>query len=496
MGFSALRFSFFRGSWSTGSVSCCLLGLWLFSGPVFATAAPTNSLPSFIVETSARLGLPLDSSGLWVQRAGAQEPLLQWNADQAFNPASVAKLATTLAALHELGPHFRWQTEIRAEGNRVGDRLEGNLILIGSGDPGMVSEEHWRMLGALRRSGLRRIEGDIILDHSVYNVLPEDPGRFDGQPLRAYNQPPHALMVNGNSLRFHVFPAEGAPPTVHIVADPPLPDLRIVNRVQPVFQGSCTAWQRGIHFSVERNDAYTAVQFSGEYPVRCGEYSLLRVALPVLNYQEELFRLHWGQWGGEITGTFRYGVAGEVAGSPLLIHESRPLGDLLRVINKWSPNAASRQLALTLGAERFGTPVSLEKARAAILETLAELGVDTEGLWIDNGSGLSRDVRMSPRQVAAILQAGWESPFRHEYISSLAIAGMDGTMRSRFADTPERGRMHLKTGRLNEVSSIAGYVRSQSGEDYWVVILVNDPDAHRGPGVQLQDEILRWVYRR
>jgi D-alanyl-D-alanine carboxypeptidase/D-alanyl-D-alanine-endopeptidase (penicillin-binding protein 4) len=101
---------------------------------------------------------------------------------------------------------------------------------------------------------------------------------------------------------------------------------------------------------------------------------------------------------------------------------------------------------------------------------------------------------MTPEQLAQVLQAGWDSPWRPEFVSSLAIAGLDGTLRRRFSNGPETGRMHLKTGHLNQVSAVAGYVRNRSNEDVMVVLLVNHATAHQGAGTSLQEAVLRWVH--
>lgn len=457
-----------------------------------AAFASFSLLPEPLQQAVRAQNLPPDAVGLWVQRVGDPAPLVRLNPRTSFNPASTVKLATTLAALSELGPSHTWTTEIHATAPLRGGVLKGDLVLRGSGDPGMVSEEHWRMLGALRRTGLRRIEGNVLLDTSHFHIPREDPGEFDGQPLRAYNQPPHALHVNGSALRFHVLPdSEGR--GVRVEADPPLPGLEIVNELRGV-QGNCGGWQRGIRYEVDNGPGRSRAIFSGNYPVNCGDYALLRTAIAPEAYNRELFRLHWTQWGGELAGDVRYGVLRDLDGPPLLEHESRPLGEIIRAANKWSSNVVARHLALTLGAERFGAPATVEKSRQAVYEVLAELGVDVGGMIIDNGSGLSRHARMTPQQLAQVLQAGWASPWRAEFVSSLAIAGLDGTLRRRFTDGPETGRMHLKTGHLNEVSAVAGYVRNRSNEDVMVVLLVNHPNAHRGAGANLQEAVLRWVH--
>jgi serine-type D-Ala-D-Ala carboxypeptidase/endopeptidase (penicillin-binding protein 4) len=475
--------------WNTGLwIGMVLWGL-LVSGPA---AANFGLLPEPLQQAIRAQNLPPDAVGLWVQRVGDPAPLARLNPGEFFNPASVIKLATTLAALSELGPNHVWTTEILATAPVRDGVLKGDLILRGSGDPGMVSEEHWRMLGALRRTGLRRIEGNVLLDASVFQVPLEDPGAFDGQPLRAYNQPPHALHVNANALRFHVLP-EPDGRNIRIESDPPLPGLQIVNQLRGA-RGDCGAWQRGIRYEVENGAVAPQVIFSGDYPVNCGAYELLRTAVTPEFYNRELFRLHWAQWGGELTGDVRYGARPDLATPPLLVHQSRPLGEIIRIANKWSSNVVTRHLALTVGAQRLGPPATVEKSRQALYDVLAGLGVAVGGMVIDNGSGLSRHVRVTPEQLAQVLRAGWDSPWRPEFISSLAIAGLDGTLRRRFGNTPETGRMHLKTGHLNQVSAVAGYVRNRSNEDMMVVLLVNHPTAHQGAGTRLQEAVLRWVH--
>ncbi|MGM0552859.1 MAG: D-alanyl-D-alanine carboxypeptidase/D-alanyl-D-alanine endopeptidase [Pseudomonadota bacterium] len=461
--------------------------LWLVPG---GAGAQLERLPAALQQAIQAQGFPGDSVGLLVQRPRDGMVLARLNAGQSFNPASTIKLATTLAALDQLGPHYTWTTEVWATREIRDGILPGDLVIRGTGDPGMTMEEHWRMLGRLRQVGLQHVAGDVILDASHFRLAPMDPGAFDGQPLRAYNQPPYALHVNASAQRIRVLPQRNGN-GVDVVVDPPLPGLRLENRLETGL-GSCGTWQRGIHLDVDRDAR--RLTLSGEYPVNCGEYELLRSVLePDVNHAE-LFRLHWGQWGGTLDGEVRSGKLPVLYDEPVLRHESRPLGDLIRVANKWSSNLMIRHLMLTLGAERFGAPATTEKGRKALVEALRELGVPVGGMVVDNGSGLSRAVRMSPAQLAAILQAGWEHPHQPEFQSSLALAGLDGTVRERFRNGPNRGRMHLKTGHLNEVSAVAGYVRTQGGEDLIVVVLVNHPLAHRGPGQKLQEAVLDWAH--
>ncbi|WP_018870266.1 MULTISPECIES: D-alanyl-D-alanine carboxypeptidase/D-alanyl-D-alanine-endopeptidase [unclassified Thioalkalivibrio] len=452
-------------------------------------AAEFERLPGALKAAIEEQGLSPRSVGLWVERAGDDQVLAQLNADRLFNPASTLKLATSLAALDQLGPDYTWKTELWAVGELRDGVLDGDLVVRGTGDPGMVNEEHWRMLGQLRQAGVERIAGDVILDASHFDAGPQDPAAFNGQPLRAYNQGVYALHVNSNAQRIRVRPGRNGE-TVRVSLDPPLPDVEIDNRLRPG-RGRCGDFQRGIEIDADR--ANGRLTLTGEYPVHCGEYELLRSVTEPERNHAGLFRLHWSQWGGELDGEIRPGRMTPLQQEPLVTHRSRPLADLIRVSNKWSSNVMTRHLMLTLGAERHGAPATMDHSRQALMEALRELGVNPGGMRVDNGSGLSRDARMSPYQLGQILRAGWEHPLRPEFQSSLALAGIDGTLRNRFNNGAERGHMHLKTGHLREVSAVAGYVRTKSGDDVRVVLLVNDPRAHIGPGRSLQEAVLGWV---
>jgi D-alanyl-D-alanine carboxypeptidase/D-alanyl-D-alanine-endopeptidase (penicillin-binding protein 4) len=163
------------------------------------------------------------------------------------------------------------------------------------------------------------------------------------------------------------------------------------------------------------------------------------------------------------------------------------------MVNKYSNNVMTRHLELTLGAHLYGPPATLDKGRRAIYEVLRQQGVDTTGLIIDNSAGLSRNTRISVRQMSQVLAAAWRSNFMPEFVSSLSLAGFDGTTRNRFQSARTRGRMHLKTGRLDNVAGITGYVTAESGVRYLVAVLINGPDVQRGQGEDLQEVLLDWV---
>ncbi len=456
-----------------------------------AVAAPDNELPEPISRVLDWQNLSRADVSLWVQPVDGGPPLLELNADVPRNPASVTKLPVSFAALEVLGPAYTWKTELYVDKAPRDGVLAGDLWIRGGGDPYLVAEEMWKLVGALRQTGIRRIEGDLILDDSHFDIVPRDPAAFDNEPFRAYNQQPHPFLVNFNVLSFHVWPDnEGG--GIRVQANPPLPGLTLENRLRPA-SGPCAGFQRGVSYHVP---APGHVVLEGRHPTACNGYRLNRVALPPEEYAYRMFKMLWEQWGGEFDGGWRRGVRAVSDEQPLLVHESRPLGELIRLANKYSSNVMTRHFKLALGVEVYGEPATESKGNAAILRHLADRGVDVDGIRLDNAAGLSRNNRFTARQIAATLAAARESRYMPEFVSSLALSGMDGTVRRRFRDEAEAGHMHLKTGRLDHVSAVAGYVRTLSGRDLAVVVLVNAEDAHRGPGEALQDAVLRWAYRQ
>ena len=455
-------------------------------------AGAQNPLPAQINRVIQAHGMDPQRIGVWVQPVSGERPWLAHNPDTALNPASLIKLATSLAALEVLGPAYTWKTRVHLDGPVEGGVLRGDLWLIGGGDPFLVTEEFWKLTGALRRLGIRRIEGDLVFDLSYFELPEEAPADFDGQPHRVYNQPPHAMLVNFNALHVEVAPATDGD-AVDVAVDPPLDGLRIENRLRQR-GGPCGGYRLGIRYRVLESEPGIVVD--GQFPGACGRHRFARTALAPEDYVHGLFTTLWSQWGGEFEGGWRIDTWPDPDRAPDLVHESRPLGDLIRLANKHSNNVMTRHFKLTLGAEALGAPATPAKGVNAILDYMDSRGIDTEGLVFDNAAGLSRHNRITARQLAGILRAGRESPFMPEFVSSLALAGMDGTLRTRFEDDPATGRMHLKTGFLEGVSSVAGYIKTAEGEDVIAVVMANGPGVHWSTGIELQDAVLQWAFSR
>ena len=433
--------------------------------------------------------VPHDTLSILVVDVATGATVLDWRSDELRNPASTIKLLTTLVALDVLGPAYRWRTDVYADGEIKDGRLEGDLVLKGYGDPFLVTERVWQLLREIRHAGIREIGGDLLLDDSWFDVGSYDPGAFDHQPLRAYNVAPNALLMNFKVVRYWFEPDPRAD-AVNIWLDPPLDDIRVRNRLT-LAAGSCRGYQRGIAISV--NDRIDEVTFSGRFPAACKRYAMDRTVLSHNRYVHGLFRYLWRESGGTFDGGWR-NVVVEQEAAPVLSFRSLPLSEMIARVNKHSNNVMARQLLYTLGAEVNGAPGTEDSGKAVISRWLTDNGLESSSTAIENGAGLSRNTRTTAKDMIAMLQFAWQQPYMPEYLASMAISGLDGTLKRRFGNTDLVGKAHLKTGSLDHVTAIAGYLQSRSGRRFAVVALQNYEDIHRGPGDEVQEALLRWLY--
>ena len=452
-----------------------------------ALNAPAAELPPSVQTALEQAHIPLSNVAIEVREVNARTPLVSYNAEKPLNPASVMKLLTTFAALERLGPTYTWKTEAWLAGELDTDGvLHGDLILKGSGDPNFSEEQFWLWLRELRNRGLREIRGDLVLDRSAFDLPPFDPAAFDNDPLRPYNAGADALVVNGGVQHFRLVPHDKS---VQALPEPRLAGLELDNRLRLSTQLGCgLGWDDGIRATV----ADGRLILSGSYPAACGERNYYLSPLPARDYVHALFRSLWQELGGALSGGLRDGVVPATA-KQLSSHESPPLAELIRTTNKFSNNLMARQLYLALGRSDT-TPATPERSRAVIDAWLKSHQAEFPELVIENGSGLSRRERISARHLADLLQWAGSSRFQPEFESSLAIVGLDGTMRRRYREREFAGHAHLKSGSLDEARALAGYLQSRSGRLWLLAIMVNQPGA--AAAQPAFDELLDWLYQQ
>ena len=496
--------------------------LWLVAAPLVmaglllsARGLAGDALPEAIAQQLHKHRIPESAISLVVREmdgnargnATSNATLLRINLDTPRNPASVIKLLTTLAALELLDPGHQWQTAYLADGVIEDGVLRGDLIFKGGGDPFLTVE---KMLGdvlALRQRGLETVAGQLVIDNSRFAPAPHDRDAFDGKAQRLYNVGPDAALVNFSVTHFVIEPHGDE---IRVRAEPPLAGLNIVNGIK-ARSGKCTnpnaGWSYRLKNAGEPVGKTLTASFRGTYRTRCGSHSISHSLVPNSDYTYRLFVALWRAMGGQLDGGYRVSSApaststDTAAGIPesaqlLLMRPSEPLADIITGINKFSNNVMSRQLLLTLGAELHGEPGTVAGGIGVIKNWLAANGIAMPALVMENGSGLSRKSRLSAGGLSAFLKRGWDSTYRPEFVSSLPLAAIDGTLRKRLNSSPLRGRARIKTGLIDGVRSMAGYVHARNNRHYSVVLMIDSGKVNFWNGNALQDAVLRWVYYR
>ncbi|HJV76410.1 MAG TPA: D-alanyl-D-alanine carboxypeptidase/D-alanyl-D-alanine-endopeptidase [Noviherbaspirillum sp.] len=453
---------------------------------MLVSPAEAQQLPLPVADALQRAEIPLSAVGAYVHQAGSDAMLVAVNETVPFNPASTMKLVTSDAALEVLGPTFAWHTQAFADGTQNGDVLHGDLIIKGSGDPKLVLENFWLFLRRIRAQGIREIRGNLVLDRSIFEETAYDPAQFDGDPLKPYNVGPDALLLNYKALTFRFVP-DATNTAVGMTVDPPL-------AAYPVYpprlaNGDCGDWRGKLVASINGRSA----RFNGVYSAACGEkiWHVHPYQMSHSEYFHLAFRRIWADLGGTLKGELR---SGTVAPTARLVAEwqSAPLAEIIRDINKYSNNVMARQLLLTMANNVMNLPANTERGAAVVRTWLANKGIEAPELSIENGSGLSRSERISVQTMGRLLDAAFRSPTMPEFMASLPLVGQDGTMRQRLVTQAVAGKAHIKTGLINEVRAIAGYVLAASGKRYVVVCMINHANAIRGQ--EAQDALLQWIY--
>ena len=458
--------------------------------PLSASFATTVDLPPPVARALKDAGIAAQNAAIVVQGVDDAQPLLRINARRPMNPASTMKLLTTYAALELLGPAYTWKTEVLTDATEAADAhsgspatatLDGNVYLRGSGDPRLALEQFWLLLRQLRARGVAAINGDLVLDRSAFSLPAHDPAAFDNQPLRPYNAGPDALLINLNSVRL-LLRGDAPQKTVSAVGETPNDHLQIDNHLQ-LTDDACGDWRERLKVSV----AAERIVLAGTFSAQCGEKALNLSPWSPDVQVDGLFRALWRELGGSLRGSVR--AAPTPAGARLLCtQESPPLADVVREINKYSNNVMARQVLLSLAESR---PATNEAATQRVHAWLAAKSLSIPELVLDNGSGLSRSERITADGLARLLLAAWQSPVMPELMSSLPLAGVDGTLSKRLGNGAVAGRAHLKTGFLENVRAIAGYVQDSRDKRWVVVVLINDAKARQGkPAI---DALLEWV---
>ena len=409
------------------------------------------------------------------------------NERKLFNSASLAKIITTYIGLKELGPDFSWQSDFYYTGDIVGETLKGDIIFKGTGDASFSVEDLEGMIRRIQRKGINRIEGNLLFDSTYFGEIPNGV-TFDNDPMRAYNVLPSAISVQSNTINFRFNSKKNK---VKIEATPNIKALKIVNNVKTTRE-KCLSWREKLIYETKANEQQNSLIFRGKFSKKC---KVKEIDLAMLDWQiyfYHTFKQKWLDNGGWFNGSF-IDTSGTLDDDRLLVsHYSEPLSSLIRDTNKYSLNLMSRNLILTVIANKNNVQPTEEMVNPYIKNWLSKNKIDNEGLFIDNGAGLSRDIKISINQFLMILQNIYYDPMMPEIISSFPIAGIDGTLKKRMKNSPIRMNGHFKTGSMNEVSAMAGFFLNNDKEMNIFVFMMNGKKANMSQN--FQEALIESVY--
>lgn len=466
-------------------IAAMLLPLWL--GVLAASASPAASTARPLADRlSGVLGQPAFAGariGVLVVRQRDGATIFAKEPDRLLIPASNMKILTAIGALSVFGPSHRFETRIMADRAPDSGGAIGQLEIIGGGDPVMNSEDWWRLAADLHRAGLRRIEGDILVDDSLFDAKYWHPG-WSGISARAYHAPVSALTANYGAFFIAVEPGSAAGDPVAVSIDPSIPYLRVVNRAKtggPRSPSSLTVDPSRTAENVE------VVDVAGQLQAGDARDVFPRSVNDAALYAGSVFAMQLEAVGIEIGGSVKR--ASKRLPVEIAKHEGRPLAEIVRLFMKYSNNSIAESLVKSLAVASGSVPGSWPAGMAALEGELGRLGLLTPGAVLVDGSGLSPQDRVSARMLVDALRIGSDSfRFGPEFLSALPIAHRDGTLERRATASAERIR--AKTGLLSDqrVTTLSGLAELADGELAVFSILLN---AHPGGSSAAMDAVDR-----
>lgn len=420
---------------------------------------------------AARLESVLRSSSLRQARIGAlvvrdsdARVIFEHEPDRRMIPASNQKILTALAALDVFGPAHRFETVVFSNAPPDSAGRVANLMVRGGGDPVLNSEDWLRLALALHRTGVRHVVGDLIIDDGAFDRMRWHPswGRVSA---RAYHAPVGALSANYAHFSVTIGPGQQRGDAALVEVNPPIDYLSVSSRATTASRGSVLRVDRRVSPDGE------TVLVDGAVRLGSKAQTFYRSVIDPARYAAAVLRWQLEANGIQVDGVVRLAPVAPGA-HQLLSFEGRPMAEIVRLFMKYSNNAIAETLVKAMGVRMNGGVGSWASGMPVLRHALSAQRIDVKALKLVDGSGLSRENRVTARAlVTALRRARASFRFGPEFVASLPIAAIDGTLERRASDSS--GRVRGKTGLLDAVTSLSGYAQLADGELAAFSILVN-----------------------
>tara|TARA_B100000959_G_scaffold93825_1_gene99705 strand:+ start:4426 stop:5886 length:1461 start_codon:yes stop_codon:yes gene_type:complete len=418
--------------------------------------------------------IPESKLSIILEDAESGKRLIDINSNDSRSPGSVTKLFTAFAALDLLSKKYQWRTEAYISQNANDREKIDHLLIKGGGDPSFSIDDLENLILKIRATGIQEIRGGIYLDQSFFGQRKKSTGSFDESPLRPYNTMHSSLIVNSNKLDLNF----NLNPQTKKIAITPLflpRGVKIQNNLSVGF-GECMDFRSQVGFEEQFSKKILTIVINGVYPDQCSNMDHDLAITKTEHYFFGSFKKLWLDSGGTINGYFKRQKKSE---NDALIAQifSEDLNSVLKLMLKESDNLISRNIFLSLAEN--STRKKLRNTRKLVYKSMKENDV----FWhkrnfIDNGSGLSRVTNLKPDSVMGLIEKIDQDARFIEIKSMLPISGIDGTLKNIYQSSLLQGQMRLKTGTLNGVRCLAGFITSTSGKDYRFVFMHNNFDEY------------------
>lgn len=418
-------------------------------------------------------------------------PIYSHNALQPLLPASVMKIITTAAALHYLGPEYRFKTTFMHTGQRQGDVIHGDLIIRGGGDPLLSTENFWQIATRIKASGINEITGDLIVDAHFFDTYDRAPAWEIERTQKAYDAKLAALSLNFNTVSVHLQPSNHVGEMIRTWLEPATPYIQLQNTAKTIQRGKTTV---SAYRSAEESLGQVYLYVRGRLPAGSQEKVIrLNIDNPI-RYAAETFKAILQQNGVNLAGVTKISY-NPVAGQELYYHLSEPLSVILKELNTFSNNFTAEQILKTIAAEKAGTPGSHKNGLRLVEDFLHLSHVNTQGVVLQDGSGLSRANRMTTQAITEVLSSMYSRfDVGPDFITALRVMGADGVLSQRLAKSPARGQIRAKTGTLHRVSTLAGYVATPHGKVFAYAIFLNNNRCGPWRADRIEDRIVNAIH--